>query len=121
MNKTKYIKLSDKRTVYVDIDETIIGWDHHSNPKATPIETANNGYLYVVLHKEHIELVKNLYNIGWNVIVWSQGGSDHAEKVVQQVGLNGFVHMIVPKPECYIDDIPFEQQYIKRIYKPFPT
>lgn len=112
-----YFKLPDKRTVYVDVDETLILWNADINDSSSKVLSLENGNLVVKLHKVHIELVKNLYTIGWNVVVWSQGGSDHAEAVIKQIGLENYVHVVAPKPESYIDDLPFESQYIKRIYK----
>lgn len=112
-----YFKLADKRTVFCDVDDTLIMWDADINDPNSKVLSLENGNLVVRLHKVHIELVKNLYTIGWNVVVWSQGGSDHADAVVKQIGLANYVHVVMPKPESYIDDLPFEQQYIKRIYK----
>lgn len=112
-----YYKMSDKRTVYCDVDDTLIMWDADINDPTSKVLSLVNGNIVVRLHKVHIQLVKNLYAIGWNVVVWSQGGSDHAEDVVKQIGLTDYVTAILPKPESYIDDLPFEQQYIKRIYK----
>lgn len=112
-----YFKLSDKRTIYCDVDDTLIMWDADPFDASSKVLTLVGGNITVSLHKVHIQLVKDLYAIGWNVVVWSQGGSDHAEAVVKQIGLENHVHVITSKPESYIDDIPFEQQYIKRIYK----
>lgn len=112
-----YYKLSDKRTVYVDVDDTLIMWGADINDPEAKCLSLVNGNLVIKLHKKHIQLVKDLYTIGWNVVIWSQGGSDHAEDVIKQIGLANYVHIIAPKPESYIDDLPFEAQYIKRIYK----
>jgi len=114
-----YFKLPDKRTVYVDVDDTLIMWDADINDPLSKVIEVMNGNLVVYFHKEHIQLVQNLYAIGWNVVVWSQGGSDHAEKVVQACKLENSIHAIMPKPENYIDDIPFEQQHIPRKYRAF--
>jgi FMN phosphatase YigB (HAD superfamily) len=121
MNKRgfmSYFKLSDKRTVFVDVDGTLIMWGADPLDPESKVLSLANGSITIKLHKEHIQLVKDLFAIGWNVVVWSQGGSDHAEAVIKQIGLADFVHVITSKPESYIDDVPFEQQYIKRTYKP---
>lgn len=117
--QTTYFKLKDVRTCYVDCDDTLIMWDADiHDPLAKVIEVVN-GNLVVYFHKEHIQLIKNLHAIGWNIVVWSQGGSDHAEKVVQACNLQNYVHAILPKPENYLDDLPFEAQGIPRKYKEF--
>jgi hypothetical protein len=92
-------------------------WNADLADPRSKVLSLENGNLVVRLHHVHIQLVKDLFAIGWNVVIWSQGGSDHAESVVKQIGLENYIHAILPKPESYIDDLPFEQQYIKRIYK----
>lgn len=103
----------------MDVDDTLVMWFADINDPLAKVIEVMNGNLVVYFHKEHIELVKALHAIGWNIVIWSQGGSDHAEKVVQATGLKEYVHAIMPKPENYLDDIPFEQQHIPRKYKPF--
>lgn len=108
-------KLIDKRTCYFDVDDTLVMWNYDiKNYIEIPSET---GAMYVTRNDSHIELLINLKAIGWNIVVWSQGGSDHAERVIKALKLEKYVDIILPKPESYVDDIPFEQQYIKRIYK----
>jgi hypothetical protein len=58
-----------------------------------------------------------LRTVGWQIVAWSQGGSSHAERVIKLLQLDNLVDLIVSKPTVYVDDLPFEQQYIKRIYK----
>lgn len=107
-----YFKLPNRETAYVDVDETLICWakgkDIH-DPKTKPIEVVN-GTLIVYLHINNIELVKNLFTIGWNIIIWSKGGSDHAEKVILAVGLKDYIHAIIPKPTTVIDDKSIAEQ-----------
>lgn len=112
-----YFKMSNKKTVYVDVDDTLIMWNVDLNDPQSKVLSLERGNLVIKLHKRHIDLVKNLYAIGWNVVIWSQGGSDHAEAVIKQIGLENHVDAILPKPEAYIDDKPFENQSIRRIYK----
>lgn len=114
---SNYFKLSDKRTIYCDVDDTLIMWGADIHDPTSKVLTLESGNIVVRLHRPHIQLVKDLHAIGWNVVVWSAGGSDHAENVVKQIGLADYVHVIASKPESYIDDMPFEEQYIKRIYK----
>lgn len=105
-------KLSDKRTVNIDVDDTLIMWE------ATPEKpyTMNIDGLKCRPHEKHIELLKNLKAIGWNVVVWSQGGADHAENVVKHLELEKYVDVVMSKPEVIVDDLPWEEQYIKRKY-----
>lgn len=112
----KPLVLADKRTTFYDVDETLIMWNPEPGPENILIDSGE-GSILVRPHKIHIQLMKDLKAIGWNIVVWSQGGSDHASRVIKSLDLEAYVDLIIPKPESYVDDIPFEQQYIKRIYK----
>lgn len=114
-----YFKLADKRTVYFDVDDTLVMWGADiNNPKALIVDT-DDGAIVVYPHTKHIQLLKDLKAIGWKIVIWSQGSSDHAERVIKKLQLEKYVDIITSKPESYVDDLPFEQQYIKRQYKPF--
>ena len=116
---TKYFKLSDKRTVFCDCDDTLIMWNADIDDPLAKVIEVMNGNLVIYFHRKHIQTIKDLHAIGWNIVVWSQGGSDHAEKVIQACQLENYVHAVLPKPENIIDDLPFEQQGIPRKYTPF--
>ena len=112
-----YHKLPDRKTAFVDVDETLVLWkDDPTDPRNTVIQVAN-GNLVIKFHKRHIQLVKQLHDIGWNIVIWSQGGSDHAEHVVKACNLEEHIHLITPKPEMFLDDKPIEAQGIRRSYK----
>lgn len=113
---SNYFKLPDRKTVFVDCDETLVLWkDDPTDLQNSVIEVAN-GNLIVKFHRRHIELVKQFFAIGWNVIVWSQGGSDHAEHVVKACKLENHIHGIMPKPDVILDDKPIEAQGIRRSF-----
>lgn len=112
----KYFKLKDHYTAYVDVDETLILWKDDPSDPANKILQLENGDLVVKLHKKHIQLVKNLYTIGWNIIIWSQGGSNHAEAVIKKIGLENYIHAIIPKPTLVIDDKTLAEQGIRRSF-----
>lgn len=107
----------DQRTFYFDCDETLVMWGADINDKTSVMVESDDGVLVTRPHKKHIELLKDLKRAGFKIVVWSQGGSDHAERVVKALKLEEFVDLVIAKPEAYVDDIPFEQQYIKRIFK----
>lgn len=112
-----YFKLPDKKSVYVDCDETLILWKDDPMDLQNSVIQVANGNLVVKFHRRHIELVKQFYSIGWNVIVWSQGGSDHAEHVVKACKLENHIHAIVPKPDVFLDDKEIQDQGIRRSFK----
>lgn len=57
-------------------------------------------------HNVHIERLKELKKKGYGIIVWSQSGSEWADIIVNILDLEGYVDLIVPKPERYYDDLP---------------
>lgn len=111
-----YYKQKNGYTAYIDVDETLIFWKDDPNDTSNKVLSLPNGNLVIKLHKKHIQLVKNLYAIGWNITIWSQGGSDHAENVIKQIGLADYVHEIMNKPQMYLDDKLFQDQGIRRSY-----
>lgn len=114
-------KLSDQRTAYFDVDETLVMWDTE-NARAidlvwiAPAPDSLVGGLKVARNEKHIDILKQLKQIGWNIVVWSQGGSDHAERAIEALGIEEYVDAILPKPELIVDDKEWEEQYIKRMY-----
>lgn len=101
----------------VDVDETLVLWKDDPTDLQNSVIPVANGNLIVRFHKRHIQLVKQFYIIGWNVIVWSQGGSDHAEHVIKACGLENYIHAIMPKPDTVLDDKELGEQGIRRSFK----
>ena len=112
-----YFKLPDRKTVFCDVDETLVLWKDDPTDLQNSVIPVANGNLVVRFHKRHIQLVKQFYVIGWNVIVWSQGGSDHAEHIVKACGLENYIHAILPKPEVVMDDKEIGAQGFRRTFK----
>lgn len=112
------IKVEGK-VVFVDCDNTLVVWksdmpDFHGDFKTQKFQ---RGSFEVALHEKNIELVKQLYSIGWRVIAWSAGGADHAMECVKVSGLSKYVDFVMDKPAAYIDDKPCEEWMGKRIWK----
>lgn len=112
-----YTKLPDRKTVFCDVDETLILWKDDPTDLQNSVIQVANGNLVVKFHKRHIQLVKQFFAIGWNVVVWSQGGSDHAECVIKACKLEDYIHLITPKPDVVLDDKPLKKQGIRRTFK----
>lgn len=114
-----YTKYKDIRTCYTDIDSTLIAYsnDPQFDPNNTLILGDGDHRVFVSPILPNITLLKDLKAIGFNIVAWSQGGSDHASRVIDLLELENLIDVILPKPEFYVDDLPFEQQYIKRVFK----
>lgn len=107
-NNKKYHKVQDGRTLYCDVDDTLIMWDSRPDilKRHDVVEVNCRGYsTWVIPHTEIIEEVKKRASRGYSVIIWSKGGSDWAEAVVNALNLDDYVACIQPKPDFYIDDV----------------
>jgi FMN phosphatase YigB (HAD superfamily) len=95
------------KTVWFDVDDTLVLWDTTSKlgKKIKLKGETNDGKPFtmeVVAHKEHIEEIKRYKMRGFTVIVWSQGGGEWGEKVINTLGLKGFVDIVIGKIDfCY--------------------
>ena len=118
-----YIKMQDKRAVFFDVDSTLIEWV--GNGSTLPISylgpelvLRDGDFWYTVAPIEiHVNLMKEFKAVGWQLVVWSAGGADHAERVVKLLGMEDYVDLIVSKPEVYVDDLALDNQGIKRVFK----
>lgn len=101
-------KLSDSRWIYFDCDDTLVMW-HQQNEEGFDerfISITHNGYrMALVPHQKNIEMLKDCYNRGYSVVVWSAGGLAWAQKVTKSLKLNKYVHFILSKPLEHVDDI----------------
>ena len=117
------IKLPDINTVCFDCDDTLVMHDLASEimeAKGIRIDIHNYSF-FVVPHEEHIKLLKEFKANNKVVIVWSQGGSDWAEAVVDALNLREYVDLCVCKPHWFVDDLMSFQFMPEstRIYKPY--
>lgn len=75
--------------IYIDIDDTL-------SPDFG--ETFFNG---------SIEKIKELSKVV-NIVIWSQGGLDYVNEIVEKAGLKEYVCFCLPKPDLIIDDLKFD-------------
>ena len=114
-----YIKIEDRPFIYVDIDETLIS--HFPITKKSDeffLDFEHNRVKWRVYPMVlNIDLISELRSCGYQIACWSLSGSDHAERMIKLLEIENLVDLIVPKPRFYVDDKPFEDQGIPRIYK----
>ncbi len=98
-----HVITSDK-VAFFDVDDTLVS--RTVIPSVDPIGIG--GYLWYPI-REHIEHIKQYAaRPGQKVIVWSAGGWEWAETVVQALGLRSYVDYIMSKPAWYYDDMKAE-------------
>lgn len=96
------IKITDKPTVYVDVDDTLIFW---RDPLPTDDIVLVNGVPMAYCEKTVDSIIKH-HHRKHPVVVWSAGGSDWAEAVVRALGLERQVSLVISKPQWFYDDKP---------------
>ena len=98
--------------VYVDVDDTLVSWNHYGQfiegmIEFTAPESEHPMWLEPIT--EHIEAIKAHKLRGHTVVVWSAGGADWAEEVVKKLGLILYVDAILAKPNWFYDDLPGDE------------
>ena len=105
--------LADKPTAYFDVDETLVMWTQQpdSGPSvflSSLIAEPFNAGIWLWPSAHHIERLKSQAMLGHQIVVWSHGGSTHAARVVQLLGLEPYVQVCARKPDWVYDDRPNE-------------
>ncbi len=114
--RKNYIKLNDSRAVHFDLDDTLIIWNtdtveskqYLGNP--LKFDAGVLGYP----HLKHIEILKQFRARGQQIVVWSGGGSDYAEKMLNKLDILKYVDVVMSKPEWVFDDL--DQAIPKRTF-----
>lgn len=95
-----------KNAVYFDVDDTLVLHDRHDLPDEDVLLIDVGDMVFSVHpHTKHIERLKEHKQSGDTVVVWSQGGSEWAEIVVNVLGLTEYVDVCLTKPHFYYDDL----------------
>lgn len=112
--------IKNEQVIMVDVDDTLVMWtDLFSQPHegAIPfIDPYDNSTNYLIPHKKHINLIKKYKGRGQSVVVWSAGGYKWALSVIQTLGLENYVDLILSKPIKYIDDLQASEILGTRLY-----
>lgn len=112
--------INNERVTCYDVDETlIIHTKNDARLNNTPyIEDKRiNEKFYYKPYTEHIQLLKQMKARGQFIIVWSAGGYEWARMVIEELGLQDYVDLIMTKPSAYVDDKD-ANDFMERIYLP---
>ena len=97
----------EKHPIYVDVDGTLILWPG-GLPGRMPRPTKDGvdpGFGEdPVSNGPVIKRLREMYDNGYEIFVWSRGGRDHAVTVVKFIGIEDIVSQCLPKPLSMIDD-----------------
>jgi len=100
------------RSIFFDVDETLIEWETDSVDKERLYGLINHGlpdFIVIDNHKfrvnkPHVCRLKQHYENGDDVTVWSAGGRSWARRVIKALDLMDYVDNILTKPDFYYDD-----------------
>jgi hypothetical protein len=108
----------DRRTLYCDVDDTLLCHDLSSFPKELQVEIyCNDRYFVGVPHQKNINLLVKFYKLGYDVYVWSKTGESWARAVVEKLELTPYVKACLSKPDFILDDRGVEDWIGTRIYR----
>lgn len=108
----------DRRTLYVDVDETLLLHNKSNFPVSEHVTVACNGRSFVgVPHTKNINLMIKFYKLGYDVYVWSKTGKSWAQAVVRTLGLDQYVEACLSKPDFYMDDKGAQEWIGTRVYR----
>jgi|CXWL01.1.fsa_nt_gi FMN phosphatase YigB (HAD superfamily) len=112
--------LNKETTVAFDIDDTLVIWSEEmdkSGPDFMEFKCPyTNESLFLKPHKSHINLLKKYKARNFGVMIWSAGGAPWAQEVINKLGLNEYVDLILTKPSRYVDDLDVASWIGNRVY-----
>lgn len=102
---------SNSPVSFFDVDNTLVMFDEYKEVpgKKVDIITNNGEIITLTVHTEHIEILKQLKNRGYTIVIWSAGGSNWAEKVIMSLGIENYIDLIIPKPQSIFDDLELSE------------
>lgn len=119
MNKKPFI-LESNLIVGVDVDDTLVSWEfaneERPHPDCEKVEIVFQGKTskYWIFPANIRSLITHKLK-GHNIVVWSGSGFEWAQKVVETLGLESFVDIIMSKPRWLLDDMKPED-FMPRSY-----
>lgn len=76
--------------IFIDVDDTLV---RSVGSKRIPMSLSIQG-------------VKRLKEQGHRLYLWSSGGGEYAKATAVELGIEDIFEAFLPKPTCYVDDLP---------------
>lgn len=110
--------INNEQVLTIDCDDTLVLWkDPVDGEETVLVKDPYDGQLVrLVVHKPHVKLLKDRSARGCAIVVWSQSGSQWALAVVEALGVQDYVTLVISKPFAYVDDLPINEWLPKRTY-----
>lgn len=109
-----------KKPVFFDCDDTLVLWNTSKYNETAPAvcsEFFPPDYITLIPHQKNINLLKKFAKLNYEVIVWSQTGSDWAREVVDILNIKKYVSGYMTKPRFYVDDLPCTAWMGERVWR----
>ena len=100
--------IKNDNVVCFDVDETLI----YNSFARTNLKINN---YYVIPIREHIDLLKQYYEEGKVIVVWSAGGYKWVQSVCKALDITKYVTLMMGKPFQYVDDLD-ANDWMNRVY-----
>lgn len=108
----------DRRTLYSDVDDTLLCHNLSDFPQSEQVKIECNGRTFVgVPHRKNINLLIKFFKLGYDVYVWSKTGESWARAVVDTLGIGAYVRACLSKPDFILDDRGAEEWVGTRIWR----
>ena len=112
--------IGNEQNVFFDCDDTLVMRNDNEwlpeEGRIKFVEPLTNEVYYLTPHIKHIQILKELHERGFTIIVWSAAGHEWAKTVYETLGLNDYVHHYMSKPTKYFDDLPANEILGSRVY-----
>jgi hypothetical protein len=111
------ITFQGNRSVYFDVDDTLMEWTQCEKDDPLAVEIKNNGFVFYKRPIQvHVDELRNQKMAGNTVVVWSAGGAKWAEAVLIALNLQEYVDVVLTKPDFYYDDKEVNYWFPKKRY-----
>lgn len=108
-------KLVPTQSLFFDVDGTLVLYKEDLNLTEDALKALPEAKLFyfdlmnqkfwLLPHKAHIEKLKQSWQEGYEIVVWSRSSAEWARCVVNHLELNKYVDFITSKPDVYYDDL----------------
>jgi hypothetical protein len=108
--------IQSELVVMFDIDDTVV-MEHSKDPDLTYIDVLTGKEKHGKIHKAHVEQIIKHKTRGYYVVAWSGNGYKHVEQIINALGIQDHVDLIMSKPIKHFDDLTDANDILKaRVY-----
>lgn len=106
------------RTVYFDVDDTLLQWESCLEHDIDSIKVESNGHtFYKRAILPNVNALIDHSHAGHIVVVWSAGGVEWATSVIKALNIEKYVDVVLTKPDWYYDDQDADHWLPERQFK----